>query len=536
MSSGSEIRFFPQMSVLKLAFCRLKVFPAFLSNQTGLSHLDLSNNELEGAIPKWISNLDNLLYLNLSYNLLEDNELALHNLSTYLSTLDVHSNKLQGKLPQLPPSASYLDYSNNNFSSAIPDDIGYNMPEAMFFSLSENKIHGPIPESICHGRYLKVLDLSNNYLTGPIPTCTFSLAPYSESADMLKVLNLRNNHLNGRIPDSFPETCTLISLDLQGNRLEGLLPMSLSNCQKLEVLDVGNNHITDAFPCQLMKISSLRVLILRSNRFSGRIGCHDGCGSWEKLQIVDLADNNFNGELPRDCLATWKAMKANGDLHHIQVPFLELSGLYYQEAVTLTVKGFSVELVKILMVFTSIDFSNNRFEGPIPEEVGYLKALHLLNLSHNAFLGTIPSSLGNLQALESLDLSWNHLSGRIPPELSELNFLSTLNISENQLVGSIPASKQFLTFTASSYGGNAGLCGPPLTWTCSITAKEQETEEAESGSRILSAVSYWHFMIVGYAAGLGAAVVYLSFWSRGEKWLDAIAGKILLKALPLLRS
>lgn len=32
-------------------------------------------------------------------------------------------------------------------------------------------------------------------------------------------------------------------------------------------------------------------------------------------------------------------MKANGDLDHIQVPFLELAGLYYQEAVTLIVKG-----------------------------------------------------------------------------------------------------------------------------------------------------------------------------------------------------
>lgn len=43
-------------------------------------------------------------------------------------------------------------------------------------------------------------------------------------------------------------------------------------------------------------------------------------------------------------------------------------------------------------------------------------------------------------------------------------------------------------------------------------------------------------MIVGYAAGFGAVVASLSFWSRGEKWLDALAGKILLKVLPMLRS
>lgn len=110
-----------------------------------------------------------------------------------------------------------------------------------------------------------------------------------------------------------------------------------------------------------------------------------------------------------------------------------------------------------------------------------LKAFHLLNLSHNALSGTIPS-LGNLQELEYLDLSWKHLSGRIPPELSKLNCLSTLNLSENQLVGSISAIKQFLTFVVSSYGGNAGFCGLPLTQTCSIT-KEPETKEAEPGTR-----------------------------------------------------
>jgi hypothetical protein len=43
-----------------------------------------------------------------------------------------------------------------------------------------------------------------------------------------------------------------------------------------------------------------------------------------------------------------------------------------------------------------IFFSSNRFEGKIPELVGSLKELHLLNLYYNALIGHIPSSLENL--------------------------------------------------------------------------------------------------------------------------------------------
>ena len=56
---------------------------------------------------------------------------------------------------------------------------------------------------------------------------------------------------------------------------------------------------------------------------------------------------------------------------------------YYQDLITITIKGQVIELVKILTIFTSIDLSCNNLEGPIPEDIGVLKSLHILNLSHN---------------------------------------------------------------------------------------------------------------------------------------------------------
>ena len=68
---------------------------------------------------------------------------------------------------------------------------------------------------------------------------------------------------------------------------------------------------------------------------------------------------------------------------------------YYQDSVTVAMKGFVIELVKIQSLFTTIDFSNNNFKGEIPKTIGELRSLKGLNFSHNNFSSHMPPSLGN---------------------------------------------------------------------------------------------------------------------------------------------
>jgi hypothetical protein len=98
-------------------------------------------------------------------------------------------------------------------------------------------------------------------------------------------------------------------------------------------------------------------------------------------------------------------------------------------SVTVSNKGINLDYKKIQDLFMVIDFSSNIFEGKIPELVGSLKGLNLLNFSNNALTGYIPPSLGNLTCLESMDLSQNKLLGEIPPKLTQLFFLEYFNVS-----------------------------------------------------------------------------------------------------------
>ncbi|KAF5750801.1 receptor-like protein 12-like [Tripterygium wilfordii] len=537
-ASGNYSNFssFPQISTLKLASCNLKVFPD-LRNQQKLRHLDLSDNQITGAIPSWIWTAANesLQHLNLSHNFLVELQEPYSSLSSLpsLVVLDLHYNQLPGKIPNPPSSATYVDYSSNNFSSFIPKDIGVHLFVTYFFSLSNNSLKGVIPESICKGGYLQVLDLSNNDLTGTVPPCLIGKSKTSV------VLKLRGNRLNGSISDEFTRNCTLQTLDLNGNQIEGKFPKSIANCAKLEVLDLGNNQINDNFPCMLKNISSLRVLVLRVNKFYGDIVCPENNASWPMLQIVDLASNNFSGNISQNSITTWKAMivgenGAQSKLDHIQFQFLPLSFLYYQDSVTITFKGLNMELVKILTVFTSIDFSCNKFQGPVPDVIGELTALKFLNLSQNALTGPIPSSLGNLRELESLDLSQNYLTGMIPQQLIHMTFLSALNLSHNQLAGRIPNGAQFNTFDNSSYEGNRGLCGSPLSKSCNtikVTPPGPEIQNEDSRDNF-----DWWFIAIGLGFGVGAAVVVapLMLCKKASKGVDDNIDKILLVILPML--
>ncbi|KAI5325950.1 hypothetical protein L3X38_035024 [Prunus dulcis] len=524
---------FPHISTLKLASGKLRTFPEFLRNQSRLVYLDLSVNQIHGEIPIWIWKLSSLNQLNLSCNSLVTLEGPLLNLTSTLTMLDLHSNQLQGQIPIFPPFAIYLDYSRNNFSSSIPPDIGGFLTYTLFFSLSSNNFHGAIPESICNAPYLQVLDLSNNSLNGMIPQCLTAVST-------LAVLNLRRNKLSDAVPDNFPQHCSLKTLDLNDNQIEGQFPKSLANCTMLEVLNLGNNRISDTFPCLLKKISTLRVLVLRSNKFYEHIGCRKPNGTWPMLQIVDISLNNFSGEIPGKCLTTWQAMMDDEDdarskLKHLRFKVLNFGQIYYQDTMTVTNKGLEMELVKILTVFTSIDFSHNKFSGSIPEEVGELKSLYGLNLSSNALTGAIPTSLGNLRQLESLDLSNNKLGREIPAQFAKLTFLSFLDLSNNQLVGEIPVSTQFSTFAEESFAGNKGLCGPPLTLRCSNTSGSPDA--APKAPNKVSGIGFdWQSIYTGMGFGVGAGVIVilLILWEEGRNWLEDSIDRILLAILPMM--
>ncbi|WMV07098.1 hypothetical protein MTR67_000483 [Solanum verrucosum] len=133
----------------------------------------------------------------------------------------------------------------------------------------------------------------------------------------------------------------------------------------------------------------------------------------------------------------------------------------------------------------------------------------------------------HLSVLESLDLSSNKIGGEIPQQLASLTSLEVLNLSHNHLIGCIPKGKQFDTFENSSYQGNDGLRGLPLSKDCgsdegvpqATTPFGLDQEEEEDGD---SSMISWQAVLMGYGCGLviGLSVIYIMLSIRYPVWFS----------------
>ncbi|KAI9074958.1 hypothetical protein K1719_043088 [Acacia pycnantha] len=99
-------------------------------------------------------------------------------------------------------------------------------------SLAENKLQGPIPESLSGILSMESLDLSHNYLSGVIPKSLQSL-------HYLKYINLSYNLLHGEIPNGGPFQNFTAQSFMMNKDLCGKSQLQVQPCRK------GNKHISN---------------------------------------------------------------------------------------------------------------------------------------------------------------------------------------------------------------------------------------------------------------------------------------------------
>ncbi|KAK8629632.1 hypothetical protein V6N13_078465 [Hibiscus sabdariffa] len=73
-------------------------------------------------------------------------------------------------------------------------------------------------------------------------------------------------------------------------------------------------------------------------------------------------------------------------------------------------------------------------EGTLAPELGSLLHIKSIILRNNYFTGIIPEGIGKLEELEVLDLGYNNLSGPVPPELGSNLSLTILLLDNNELL------------------------------------------------------------------------------------------------------
>ena len=125
-----------------------------------------------------------------------------------------------------------------------------------------NSLSGPFPTELLQLVNLESLLMSNNALTGSIPT----MAALSN----LKILQLGGNSFSGKL-NSFPTLGSLTTLDISDNKLSGTIPRNFLFSAPIDskiFVDLSNNLIEGTIPAELGRFN-YASLYLQDNFISG---------------------------------------------------------------------------------------------------------------------------------------------------------------------------------------------------------------------------------------------------------------------------
>ncbi|XP_004505561.1 leucine-rich repeat extensin-like protein 4 [Cicer arietinum] len=235
-------------------------------------------------------------------------------------------------------------------------------------------------------------------------------APSLDDPKQTVVAGIDLNHADiaGFLPEELGLLCDLSLLHLNSNRFCGILPTTFTNLTLLYELDLSNNRFVGPFPSVVLSLPSLTYLDLRYNEFEGPLPPQ----LFNKpFDAFFLNSNRFTSSIPRN-------------LGQSKASVMVFANNKFGGCLPESIVNFADTLEELLLINTSLS-------GCLPQQVGFLYKLRVLDFSFNNIVGPIPYSLAGLSHLEQLNLGHNMMSGIVPMGVCELPNLENFTFSYN---------------------------------------------------------------------------------------------------------
>ncbi|CAL0317580.1 unnamed protein product [Lupinus luteus] len=212
-----------------------------------------------------------------------------------LRYMDISKNNIRGAIPSSLGNCTNLteiNLSMNRLTGIIPSELGQ-LVNIEILDLAHNNLEGPLPPQLSNCAKMDRFDVGFNFLNGSFPS---SLRTWKRIATLI----LRENHFTGGIPGFLSELYMLRELQLGGNLLGGEIPRSMGKLQQLFYgLNLSANGLTGEIPSEIRNLQELQSLDLSLNNLSGSIDVLDDLGS---LIEVNISYNFFSGTLPKNVM------------------------------------------------------------------------------------------------------------------------------------------------------------------------------------------------------------------------------------------
>ncbi|KAF8110466.1 hypothetical protein N665_0083s0030 [Sinapis alba] len=267
-----------------------------------LVNISLLGNRITGPIPKEIGDITSLVRLCISGKLPPE----LGNLPN-IQRLLLSSNNLSGDIPSTFSKLTTLtDFriSDNQLTGTIPDFI-QNWTKVVKLVIQASGLVGPIPSTISH--LTKLTDLRISDLSGPE-----SPFPPVQNMASMKTLILRNCNITGELPAYLGTMTTLKLLDLSFNKLSGPIPVAYNALSNVDYIYFTSNMLNGEVPSWMVDKGD--KIDLTYNDFTNDLRtaeCHKSAVNMFSSTSPLVANNHSNVS----CLSSYKCPKTFYGLH-----------------------------------------------------------------------------------------------------------------------------------------------------------------------------------------------------------------------------
>ncbi|KAL1533062.1 receptor-like protein EIX1 [Salvia divinorum] len=415
--------------------------PTGLQNMTKLEYLNLSSNHFSSKFPPWITRLSHLKVLAVADNIIQGELPATMDNLTSLVSLDLSQNGIGGMLPKSLSNLCNLQEMYlyvNRFSGGLPDFSGCISHNLRFLYLGWNNLSGPLRSNLKQAAKLRELDLTYNKLTGPLPSSL-------EELQELESLIISDNSFQGIVSESYFRNLSGLKIfRANGNRFTFKPSRDWIPPFQLQGLTLRSWRLGPEFPPWIKHLKHLQYLSLANT------GIEDAIPSWfwtltSQLKYLNLSSNMIKGQIPslldlgvsrnvavdmKHNLITGPLPRVSSNVTILDLSFNRISGSMHHFLCENTEKNMRLEI---------LDLANNFLSGEIPDCWRNWSSLSVLRLQANNLTGKIPSSIGLLTRLQSLHLRRNNdLFGELPISLQNCTGLMLLDLGLNHLSGRIP--------------------------------------------------------------------------------------------------